>query len=537
MLSSIFIILGVEASTKLNGFLYFLRRLPIFKTLLKNINYSFLGIKKFTTILSLIYKVIIEPIKSIAIFFLSIYLPISFAVKQASSNNEMFFLIASFYILFSLLNSSLIGEDRQKFIMIKQMKMNPKNYCKASLFLEQVLTLISMTTVFAIFLTSRNISFLSSFSISLIIVSFSVFAESLHLYMFKKTSFSISQSKYAGRQILLFLIVLILSYLITFFTNVPNLLNLSVLLTSPLSIIISLSLGVAGVIYINKYDNYSNVVNDGNILQNLSDTKEAVKEIMFDNVKIKEDDFKDLDLTSNLLNKKEGYSYLNDIFFSRHKKIVYKPMIVKSVIILFAFIVMALIDFFSKDNIGKEFTDAFLDYYNIFFILMFVLCDSSRLIKSLFYNCDRSFLRYGFYKRGDALLKMFFLRLRKIVYSNLVPTLILCIGLVLTTYLYNIERIKDVIPISILIVSLSLFFSIHYIFMYYMFQPFTTSLEVKSPFYVATNWIIYLVCYQFTKIELSSQMLLKVIVLAVIIYITLAIVLIYKKAPKTFRTK
>lgn len=537
MLSSIFIILGIETSIKINGFLYFLRKLPFLKSLLNNTSYSFLGIKEFSTTLSIIYKIVIEPIKSILTFFLSIYLPVSFVIKQESGIDEMFFLIASFYLLFALLNSILIGENRQKFIMVKQMKMNPKNYCKASLFLEEILTLISMTLVFIMFLTSRDINPIVSFSIALIIVSFSIFAESLHLYIFKRTDFSINNSIYAGRQILLFLVVLVLSYWIALFTEVPDLLNVSALLTSSLSLVLFLPLGIFGLIYINKYDNYSDVVNEGCTVYNLSETKETVKEIVFDDVKIKEDDFKNLDLANNFSSKNEGYSYLNDIFFSRHKKIVYKPMVVKSVIVFLSFLTMILVDVFTEINAVKKLIDLSLDYYNIFFIISFILCDSSRLIKSLFYNCDRSLLRYGFYKRGDALLKMFFLRLRKIIFSNFIPTLILCLGLVVTTYFYNVERIKDVVPILILILSLSLFFSIHYIFMYYMFQPFATSLEVKNPFYVATNWIIYFICYKFTKIQLSSQMVLKIIVLAVIMYIIVAIVLVYKKSPKTFRTK
>src|SRR5699024_2550430 len=162
-------------------------------------------------------------------------------------------------------------------------------------------------------------------------------------------------------------------------------------------------------------------------------------------------------------------------------------MIIKSSIILGVFLIFFIVtEFFYKD-LGFLVGIVMYEGFNLFVFAMYILCNSQRITKSMFYNCDLSLLRYGFYKKGDALLRMFFLRLLRIIYSNIIPTKILAIGVGFSITHYASIEFVSALPIILLLYALALFFSVHYIFMYYIFQPFTSSLQMKSPFYGIIN--------------------------------------------------
>jgi len=88
-----------------------------------------------------------------------------------------------------------------------------------------------------------------------------------------------------------------------------------------------------------------------------------------------------------------------------------------------------------------------------------------------------------------------------------------------------------------MVLTLSVFFSVHYLFMYYIFQPYTSSMEVKSPIFNIINGLVYLVSYMALQIKAPAQWMLPVIILMSILYVAVAVLFVYKKAPTTFRVK
>ena len=55
-------------------------------------------------------------------------------------------------------------------------------------------------------------------------------------------------------------------------------------------------------------------------------------------------------------------------------------------------------------------------------------------------------------------------------------------------------------------VCLSIFFSVHYLVIYYLLQPYNAATEVKSPAYSAIKGLTYVVCYMMLQIDISSLM-------------------------------
>jgi len=84
---------------------------------------------------------------------------------------------------------------------------------------------------------------------------------------------------------------------------------------------------------------------------------------------------------------------------------------------------------------------------------------------------------------------------------------------------------------------LACFFSIHHLAIYYIIQPYTANLEVKSPLFRGINTVMYVVCYMCSGIDSSSYMFSIGVIIFTVIYMIIALTLVYKLAPKTFKLK
>lgn len=519
----------INTSSSINAFLYFLKKLPILKRKLKNINYSFLRLKKAVGIVSIIYNIISIPIKSFLIFLL-VYVP-SIFIAEENAHLVLSTLIFFFYYVLRIVGSELLAADFKKFIMVKQMRMNPKNYALATIIPNEIVKLVGKAVVFTLLLNFGSPG-IYGIVLAISMSCFAIFSEAIHLFIYDR--YNTTMANHNTLLVIIYFAIFVGGYALAFISPWNIFLNI---LISPIFIIATIILGIWGGVYLYQYDGYAKAINETNNVENIGKVKNAVAEAQFGDVKIKEEDYKEGDLANNKFSNKEGYNYLNAIFFDRHKKIVYKPMMIKSLIILGAFIVFFIVAEFFYKEIGFEVGNVIYERFTLFVFVMYILCNSERIIKSMFHNCDITLLRYGFYKKGDSLLKMFFLRVLKILYSNLVPTTILAIGAGFSITHYTFVELKDVIPIILLLYTLAMFFSIHYIFLYYIFQPFTSSMKVKNPFYSLINWLVYFISYMLIQIPAPPIIFLPIIIGLLVLYIVIAILLVYNKAPQTFRIK
>lgn len=530
MLNTLLIIYKIGASTKINGLLYSLKKVPILGRKLKSTDYSLLKIKSIIGAISIPFGIVSTFIKSFLIFFVGMYLPSILIVGEKWSialSTLIFFL----YYIARLANSHIMGSDLGKFIMIKQMGMDSRHYSIMTILSDELITLLINSIIFALFLD------LSPYTghvvvLALTIFSFNLFSEALHLFLFKKYNFALSRHEN------LWIITLGTTYVAAYALALISPFNLFLnILLSPILPIVTIALGILSGIYIYRYDDYTRAINLENNIESLGKKVDAVQNIHLTQVKLKDKDFKEKELNTSKFDNKEGFNYLNALFFDRHKRAVHRPMIVKSLIIIGVFLIYFIVSEFVSNDLGPMVANGFYVRFNLLVFAMYLFCNSERIIKSMFYNCDLSLLRYGFYKKGDALLKMFTLRLLRIVYSNIIPTSLLAIGIGFSIMYYTSIPFLDMIPIILLLYVLAMFFSVHYIFMYYIFQPFNTSMEMKNPFYGLINSFIYFVSYLLMQVPAPPKKFLPITMGLLVLYTIIAIVLVYKKAPKTFKIR
>ncbi len=530
MFQTITTIMKVEMSITINGFFYFLKRLPILKKLLKNTNYGFLKIKNVLGYLAFIYGLFASLFKAIILTALSISGPALF-MAEGQTGNKMILLVFLFLGL-RWVRSNTLENDRQKFIIVRQLRMNPREYIFANLWKNEGFKFVGRLSAFLLLGWITGLSPLEALLFASMVTATAIMAEASWLLLFKKSGYILEEHPVIN--IIGYLILMVLGYLGYFL--LPNA-NIKPVIFHPITVILFGALFIVGFIYLKKYDAYGEAVGKSISLEKITNIETIKSDAHFMEVKMEEKDYNLSETKTKKIQDKDGFSYLHGLFIQRHRKIFRNPILIKSIIVIGVFLLIFIIDFFIDTEVSKEMTMTLTENYNMFIFLMYLLCNSTRQIKAFFYNCDLSLLKYGFYRKPKNLLKMFGVRFRTLLLSNFVPTALIIIGLVIAVFVSGTGDYISILPVIIMIIALSVFFTIHYLFMYYIFQPYTESLEVKNPFYSMINFGVYFLSYISLQIDAPALWFLPVVIVASFVYAGVAILLIYKKAPKTFRVK
>ena len=129
-----------------------------------------------------------------------------------------------------------------------------------------------------------------------------------------------------------------------------------------------------------------------------------------------------------------------------------------------------------------------------FAFIMYLINRGTGFTQALFMNCDHSLLTYSFYKRPGFVLRLFRIRLREIIKVNAVPALVIGCGLALILYVSGgTANPLDYVVLVVTILAMSAFFSIHYLTVYYLLQPYTAGTELKSGTYRIVMVLTYVV--------------------------------------------
>ena len=81
---------------------------------------------------------------------------------------------------------------------------------------------------------------------------------------------------------------------------------------------------------------------------------------------------------------------------------------------------------------------------------------------------------------------------------------------------------------------MSAFFSIHYLTVYYLLQPYTAGTELKSGTYRIVMVLTYVVCYALINVRMPILVFGAMCIAFCVAYSIVASILVYKFAPRTF---
>ena len=122
--------------------------------------------------------------------------------------------------------------------------------------------------------------------------------------------------------------------------------------------------------------------------------------------------------------------------------------------------------------------------------------------------------------------------------DNALPAAVIGLGLPALLYLSGgTDNPLNYAVLLVSILSMSMFFSVHYLTIYYLLQPYNAGTELKSGTYRLVLMATYLVCYFLMMQRIPILLFGALCILFCVLYCVAACVLVYRLAPKTFRIR
>lgn len=398
--------------------------------------------------------------------------------------------------------------------------MDAKKYLKSDLFLS---TVPSLVVNFLVLLLITNIQV--AITLSVLSLTCRIIGEAINIWFYKKYKSLIINNLVAYWIIILSILGLCLLPIIHI-----NISYFAVLITTTVFVIIS----IIAYRYLNKVNDYKLIYKKLNTINKVMSNE---SERSYNRQSVVEVRNKDILINNDKLKNKKGYDLFNTIFFERHKEILLRSA--KNFAYVLGLITIGcIIVIYCDHTSGKLMNEYILTRLSWAVIIMYFINRGAILTQAMFYNCDHAMLTFNFYKEPKVILNLFKKRLITITKINLIPGLVMAIGVILVLFLSGgTTNIINYITIPVFIISLSIFFSVHYLVIYYLLQPYNKYMKIKSITYTIVISLTYIVSYLLTKVVTSALIFSILGVLLTGLYVVIALFLVYKLAPLTFRIR
>jgi len=518
-----------------NTFIYFLKRIPLLKKKIPDNLYKRTHAKIIIGIISEILRVLGGFVIKAVYLGIMIILPSYLMTKDIAMMQPIFLHIFFFlsFVLGPLIKSVIFDENNKAaFNMITLMKADAGEYYICEIVYRNITDFIYFVIPVIIIGLIIGFSPLKAIVLVVELMALKLIGEWLQLFIYDKKEVLLKK-----KPIFISIVVLsglLLAYALPFFGFT---INFNSILFNIYVVIIVLGLGAVAFIYLWKYTRYITIAKVLLTKDKLFNVKAIRKEATFSTVKLDEKKMSKEELNTKKYDEKKGYEYLNSIFFLRFRRIMVKPIKERVAFIGIIFLIGMYLVFFMPSKKTILVTEIKKSIPILIFI-MYSMSTGERVCKAMFYNCDVGLLRYRYYRQGNVILSNFTSRLKRVVILNLIPALTLCAAIVFIILAsgYSSDLIS-MMPLFLCIICLACFFSIHHLFMYYVLQPYTAELTVKSPLFKIVNMVMYIGCYACLQIKTPPYYFTVGIIITTIIYMWVALILTYRVAPRTFKLK
>ena len=515
--------LQIDIAYSVNSLLYVLGRLPILKDLFTNDVYKSKTIKRVVGFIGILFSCIRAIFLKFMYFFVILFICYKlFPNNIVKSFFHIYFLLT---ILGMFINNKLLNTNTKKYFSLIVFNMDATSFFRANLFWNLLTSTIMNSVCIWLFVDYLLLS--PSIYYCLILVLFTLgvrlVGEMLNIMFFKKYKYV----WYTNNSLYFPILMVLLGACFLPYLNITIPFNVIMI-----SMFLFLILGIPAVIYLLKVDDYKLIYKRLSQITNVMDSKNEKDYLRQAMVDVKE---KDKKIDHKILEKKEGYDLFNTIFFERHKEILLRSARKYSFILGIIYIILIYL-MMKNSNYNSNIAEFLHLRLACFVIIMFFINRGAIITQAMFFNCDHAMLRFNFYREPNTILELFKKRLLTVTKVNLLPAFVIGIGnVILLSISNNTYSVLTMITTFLFIISLSIFFSVHYLVIYYLLQPFNKEMEVKRASYSFVTMGTYIVSYILTDLVLTSEVLSVLGILFVGIYIALALFLVYKISPRTFK--
>ena len=509
---------------RVNSIIFSLKQLPIIgKHLTENL-YNSKGLKVFASIISFLIEIsniiISKPLYMLAFIFLP-------SMAGGEMSTDSFLHIFTFLtVAGTVLNCHFFEASKHKYYAVTLIKMDAKKYILSTYyyFVFKILAGITLGGLILYFTDYLSLEFV------LMMPFFMVFLKAIVICFLliktKKSNFIFNEDKPTKKRWVFIALSLAAAYILPMLGIVID----SLIFTIIFGVVVVL--GIAAMVYIVRFKGYSGIykrlLTSDIVVVNISSQIAKEQKISYG---------KQIDATVVDTKNKTGYALFHEIFVQRHKKILTRSA-KNTAVIASIILVAALAGVFVNAEFKKLTNEFILAFLPAFLYLMLMINRGQVVASAMFMNCDNCMLKYRFYRQPTVILELFTKRLTTLIQINLLPAIIIATGLPVLLYCSGgTDNNLNYLVLFVSIIAMSVFFSVHFLILYYLLQPYNAELKMKSSLYTIINIIVYILVFSVYTKKIPTILFGVYIVTFMIIYIVLALVLAYKLAPKTFKLR
>ena len=509
---------------RVNSIIYSIKQLPLIGKHLPTSLYSSKELKVFGNIISTLLE-IINIFLGKAIYVLLMIVTILNMYGQANNANNFINIFVFLSMAGGLLNTYMFNPTKDKYYAMMLMNMDARKYTLSNYYYSMIKLIIGFLPFTLIFGIYYGLSIITCILMPVFTVFIKTIYNSYILYDYNKNK------KIKNENVPTKIIWILIAIFVALAYGLPA---LNIQINENIFYImftISLILGIFAFRYIGKFKNYKKAYKSLLTHDNVYMVqKQTTGEVLQNNT------LKQIELGKITSNKK-GFQYFHDLFVKRHRKILMKSAKKTAIITLLIFLVLILLVKIDT-NASKRINELLMTMLPWFVFVMYIINRGTVVTQSMFMNCDHSMLTYRFYKTAKVILVLFKERLKTLIKINLLPAIVISIGLPVLLYLTGgTDNYLNYFILFISIIAMSVFFSVHYLVMYYLLQPYNVNIEMKSSTYSIVQWVTYFICYAFIQVKLPTLYFGIATVAFCILYSIIALILVYKYAPKTFKLR
>lgn len=535
MFRTVHTLLSIRTSSTVNLLFYYLQKLPLIGKLVKESAYANLKLKKTVSVMAVLLTLLWGFMTRFAYVGILVYLPVV-GLEEGLTEEQILRQFVHILALISVVVASVssvtvLEPKREKYVAVKLMRLSPTRYMKASLGYRYVTFFIYLLPVLLLFTRRVGGTVTQAVLLAALVTLWRILAEYAHLKLFEKTGMVLI------KHTAIVWSVIALGYAAAY---VPLLLHWApatqtVLLSWPAGLVIAAG-GLLAAVRLARYSRYGEAVDvatkrDDPLLNLGKMMSEAEKK----SVRVKDSDYKVENGQQNKLESKKGYAYLNALFFVRHRSLIRGP-VYKRLAIIGALGVAGVILVFLFQEQVQRLGWGLEGIFPVLGLVMYFMAVGEKICKTMFYHCDLSLLRYSYYR--NAAYEHFRIRFGKMLSLNLSIAAVLGVSLTAIAASAGGEWLNsELLLLWVCVIFLSVFFTVHHLCMYYIFQPYSTELNVKNPLYYLVNMAVSAACGVSLVLRVPSSRLTAVIFTVTVIYLLLAFVLVRRYGHRTFRVK
>lgn len=507
---------------RVNSILFSLKQIPLLKKLLPNRLYQIHGLKVFANVLSVLWE-IISVFLGKGLYFLIMIVGIGALYQKVPADRLFLHILLFLTSVGSFANTYMFNPTKDKYYAMILMRMNAREYTLVNYTYAILKVIVGFLPFSLLFGLAAGVPLPLCILIPFFVAGFKMTIALIQLTDYEKRGIIPNENKLSKYAWIGILVLLAAAY------GLPAL-----GITVPVSAVavvmgIVIVLGIVSIWKIKTFSFYQEMNKE--ILRDSMNQMDKVKEVQ------KEQSNRLISGDTSIKSSRKGFEYLNELFMKRHQKILWKAS--KRVAFVSLILVLgALLLFYLAPEIRAKTNELILTYLPYFVFIMYAINRGTGFTNALFMNCDHSLLTYSFYKQPGFVLKLFQIRLREIIKVNLLPAAVIGGGLSMLLFASGgTDNPWNYAALIVSILCMSMFFSVHYLTIYYLLQPYNAGTEMKSGTYQIVLSVTYVVCFLFMRLRMSTLLFGALTIVFCVAYSVAACVLVYFLAPKTFRLR